>query len=124
MTASLPKLLIVDGFNVLRCGAYYAVCEGHPDFDGEALNSGREALIDDVALFAGHDYQAVVVFDGAGNVLSAGESQQVGQVEVIFSPAGTAADTVIEMRVKQAVGAGQKALVVTSDAATQWTVLG
>jgi predicted RNA-binding protein with PIN domain len=43
---------------------------------------------------------------------------------VVFSPAGTSADSVIEGLARAAVERGKDVLVVTSDAATQWTVLG
>jgi predicted RNA-binding protein with PIN domain len=123
--ARLKRLLIVDGYNVLRSGDYYQEPRGRmDDFGDEAFNAARDALVNDVALFAGHDYQAVVVFDGAGNRHSDGQPTLVGGVEVIFSAAGALADSVIEQRVKQAVAAGSEVLVVTSDATTQWTVLG
>ena len=123
--AKPQKLLIVDGYNVLRSGDYYQdVRERMDDFGDEAFNAAREALIDDVALFAGNEYQAVVVFDGAGNRYSDGQPTLVGRVEVIFSAGGVLADHVIEQRVKHAVSAGREVLVVTSDATTQWTVMG
>jgi len=117
------KLLVVDGYNVLRSGHYYdEVRERMPDFGDEAFNAARDALINDVAVFAGSDYKAVVVFDGGGNQFSDGHPTRVGGVEVIFSPAGVMADYVIEERAKQAANKGWEVLVVTSDATTQWTV--
>jgi predicted RNA-binding protein with PIN domain len=123
--AQPDKLLIVDGYNVLRFGDHYqALREQQDDFDDQAFNAARDALINDVAGFAGKDYQAVVVFDAAGNRFSEGKAQSVAGVEVVFSPVDVSADSVIEERVKQTVAAGREAFVVTSDAATQWTVLG
>jgi len=75
-------------------------------------------------VFAGHDYQALIVFDGAGNRFSAGEPTHVGDIELVFSPAGVMADSIIEERAKQAAARGLDVLVVTSDATTQWTVVG
>jgi predicted RNA-binding protein with PIN domain len=119
------RLLIVDGYNVLRAGDYYRELRDQmPDFGSEAYNAAREALINDVTLFAGHEYQALIVFDGAGNRYSVGQSTTVGRVEVVFSPAGVSADSVIEERAKQAAAKGSEVLVVTSDATTQWTVFG
>lgn len=120
-----PKLLIVDGFNVLRSGPAYASLQARmPDYGDEYLNTTREALIDDARILAGHDYDVLVVFDGGGNVWSEGRSEVSGGVEVIFSEHGVSADSVIEERAKHAVAAGREVLVVTSDATMQWTVLG
>ncbi|MCL2136448.1 MAG: NYN domain-containing protein [Coriobacteriia bacterium] len=118
------KLLIVDGYNVLRSGSHYEGLRSlMPDYGDEAFNAAREALINDVGVFAGHEYHALVVFDGGGNRFSDGQPSNIGGVEVVFSPAGVTADTVIEERAKQAAAKRVEVLVVTSDATTQWTVL-
>jgi predicted RNA-binding protein with PIN domain len=119
----MKKQLLVDGYNVLRSGTLYAHIGGD-DHTHDAFNSARQALINDVAAFAGRNWRATVVFDGGGNPASRGEAQKVAGVEVIFSPAGTSADSVIEERARKAAEAGAEVLVVTSDAHTQWTVLG
>ena len=36
-------------------------------------------------------YEAIIVFDGAGNAFSTGEAQKVGGVSIMFSPAGSSA---------------------------------
>ncbi|MDR1713109.1 MAG: NYN domain-containing protein [Coriobacteriales bacterium] len=121
------KLLLVDGYNVLRSGSRYrqlAAAANQPDHTHDAFNSARQTLISDVATFAGSEWRAVVVFDGGGNPSSDGQPRQVAGVEVIFSAAGKSADAVIEGLAHQAASAGEEVLVVTSDAATQWTVLG
>ncbi|MCL2631649.1 MAG: NYN domain-containing protein [Coriobacteriia bacterium] len=119
------KLLIVDGYNVIRATDHYrSARDSMPDYGDEAYNSAREALINDVAVFAGSEYQAVIVFDGAGNPFSDGKPTNYGRIEVIFSQSGSTADSVIERRVHQASERGYEVLVVTSDATTQWTVLG
>ncbi|MDR3315783.1 MAG: NYN domain-containing protein [Coriobacteriales bacterium] len=121
----MKRALIVDGYNVLRSGAYYAhLLEGAPDHTHDPFNLARQTLVSDVATFAGSDYEATLVFDGAGNPSSTGASRGVAGVEVIFSPAGVSADTVIEARAREAAEQGREVLVITSDAATQWTVLG
>ena len=126
MTAkSKKKLLIVDGYNVIRVGNFYQESRQRmPDFSDDAFNAAREALINDVALFAGHEYRPLIVFDAAENSYSNGQSTNVGGIEVIYSPAGESADSLIERRAKQAAQSGWQVLVVTSDAATQWTVMG
>ncbi|MCL1880299.1 MAG: NYN domain-containing protein [Actinomycetia bacterium] len=119
------KLLIVDGYNVLRSGGRYrAFLERMPDYGDESFNAARDALVNDVVNFAGHEYRSVVVFDGGNNAFSDGRSTLMGGVEVVFSAAGETADSVIEEQAKAAVERGLEVLVVTSDAATQWTVLG
>lgn len=116
------KVLIVDGFNVLRSGERYAHLLGD-EHSLDVLNTAREALLTDVATFAARTYAATVVFDGGGNPQSNGEAQDFAGVDMIFSPAGTSADSVIEELALQAVARGDEVLVVTSDAQTQWTVL-
>ncbi|HBT95614.1 MAG TPA: RNA-binding protein [Coriobacteriia bacterium] len=119
------KTLLVDGYNVLRSSGYYShVTERAPDHTDDAFNAGRDALIADVATFAGREYEATIVFDGAGNPGSTGEPEKVAGIQVIFSPAGVSADSVIEELARKASEKGREILVITSDAATQWTVLG
>jgi predicted RNA-binding protein with PIN domain len=118
------KTLLVDGYNVLRSTrAYSHLTREAPDHTHDAFNSARESLISDVATFAGREFDATIVFDGAGNPGSTGEATAVAGVQVIFSPAGVSADSVIEQLARAAVERSREVLVVTSDAATQWTVL-
>jgi predicted RNA-binding protein with PIN domain len=96
-----------------------------PDYTFEKYNQVREALISDVAAFAGSEYQSVtVVFDAAQNAESAGKVQRVGRVKVVFSPYGSTADKVIEKLAHDAREANFEVLVVTSDATIQDTVFG
>jgi predicted RNA-binding protein with PIN domain len=119
------RVLLVDGYNVLRSsGAYSHLTAETPDHTHDAFNRARQTLISDVATFAGRDFEATVVFDGGGNPASTGEPRIIAGVAVVFSPAGTSADSVIEGLARAAVEKGREVLVVTSDAATQWTVLG
>jgi predicted RNA-binding protein with PIN domain len=119
------RILLVDGYNVLRSsGAYSYLTERGPDYTDDAFNAAREALVGDVATFAGREFEATVVFDGGGNPYSTGEPQMISGVRVLFSQAGVTADSVIEKLARSAVAKGSEVLVVTSDAATQWTVLG
>jgi predicted RNA-binding protein with PIN domain len=118
------KVLLVDGYNVLRSSNYYShLTQRAPDHTDDPFNAARQALISDVATFAGRDYQATLVFDGGGNPLSTGDAESIAGIEVVFSPSGTSADSVIESLARQAVEQGREVLLVTSDAATQWTAL-
>lgn len=65
-----------------------------------------------------------MVFDGAGEPGAREASAHAGGVEVLFAPSGVDADTLVEALARGAREAGTDAIVVTSDASTQWTVLG
>lgn len=119
------KLLIVDGYNVLRSGSRYRHLRDNPDYTDDVLNKSREALLKDVIAFAGHDYRnAVIVFDGGDNEYSDGKADTIGGVRIVFSPAGSSADKVIEKLAHDAGERGVEVMVVTSDAAIQDTVFG
>ncbi|MGB4442597.1 MAG: NYN domain-containing protein [Coriobacteriia bacterium] len=107
---------IVDGYNVL-----YA----HPVHSREArrdLDVARAHLVADLSVFAEGGQRTTVVFDGAGNPFSDGSPHHLGTLTVIFSAAGTSADTVIEALAQRYRERGESAVVVTSDAATRDTV--
>ena len=125
MAVSRNKLLIVDGYNVLRSGSRYIHLRENPDYTDDVLNVSREALIDDVIAYMGRDYaDGVIVFDGGGNEFNSGEEQRVGCVRIVFSPAGSSADRVIEKLAHDARVRGWEVMVVTSDATVQDTVFG
>ena len=123
MAKQRKKLLIVDGYNVLRSGSRYKDI-AEPDYTDDTFNTAREALINDVINFAGKDCRAVIVFDGAKNAYSTGEAQVIGGVRIMFSPAGSSADKVIEKLAHDAREREIETLVVTSDATIQDTVFG
>lgn len=125
MPRQRKKLLIVDGYNVLRSGnRYRPVSAAHPDYTDDAFNIARERLINDVVSFAGRDWRAIIVFDGTRNEFSRGEVETVGGVQIMFSPAGQSADKVIEKLAHDARERRIETLVVTSDATIQDTVFG
>lgn len=123
MPRQRKKLLIVDGYNVLRSGSRYKRIDD-PDYTDDWFNAARDALVNDVINFAGREWRAIVVFDGGGNAFSAGEAQTVGGVRIVFSPAGQSADKVIEKLAHDARERQVETLVVTSDATIQDTVFG
>lgn len=120
----MRKVLIVDGYNVIRTSGLYRDIEVEDYTGGEGLNPAREKLIADVAVFAQGRYDATVIFDGAGNGESDGAPRDVAGVTVVYSRAGESADSAIEKLATQARERGREVFVVTSDAQTQWTVLG
>ena len=125
MPKDRKRILIVDGFNVLRSGSRYKrIVAPTPDWDHDAFNRAREMLVNDVVNYAGREWRATVVFDGGGNVESTGEVQKVGGVSVVFSPAGSSADRVIEKLAHEGRENGFEVMVVTSDAVIQDTVFG
>ena len=117
------RLLIVDGYNVLRSGARYQnIMAPSPDYMDDYYNRAREMLINDVASFAGSEYRATVVFDAADNEFSTGAQETIGGVRVVFSPAGRSADEIIEKLAHDARSHDIEVLVVSSDASIQETV--
>ena len=111
--------LIVDGYNVIRQTQPYLDIAERDDWE-----QARDALVADVAAFVSGDYHATVVFDGTGNPNSTGIPERCHGVQVIFSPYGKTADTVIERLARKSNESGHEVVVVTSDAQTQWAVLG
>ena len=110
--------LIVDGYNVLHAVPRYA------DVLGRDLAGARDRLVDDVASFAAGRWRATVVFDGVGEPGEIASVPSTGGVAVRFAPRGVDADTIVEELARRARDAGDGAVVVTSDASTQWTVRG
>ena len=123
MPRQREKLLIVDGYNVLRSGSRYRAYT-EPDYTDDAFNAAREALINDVISYSGRDWRAVIVFDAGDNEFSDGQPQTIGGVRIVFSPAGQSADKVIEKLARDARQRQVEVMVVTSDATIQDTVFG
>ena len=112
------RSLIIDGYNVIMATpAYRQIAEND-------LDSARVALLSDVSAFAHGTFRATVVFDGHKNPESDGQPHVIGGVTVVFSRHGVEADSVIESLAQSARDAGDEAVVVTSDAQMQWTVVG
>ncbi len=119
--------LVVDGYNVLRSSSLYRTSQGYPiwddDFSDDLSNPARQRLLTDVSSYAQGNYRrAVVVFDGADNQLSEGDGSEVAGLEVVFSPYGVSADSLIENYVYRALEEGDEVVVVSSDANVQRTV--
>lgn len=110
--------LIVDGYNVIGADARLQ------SLARRDVDAARARLVTLVATYAIGRHRAVIVFDGGADPRSTGAPHGVAGVTVIFSAAGEDADTVIEALAMRARERGEEARVVTSDAATQWTVMG
>lgn len=114
----MARTLIVDGYNVLMGAPRYAADAARD------LDAARERLIADLGARAAEGDRVIIVFDGGSNPASDGEARPVGGVSVIFSPAGTDADSVIESLAADARESGEPTVIVTSDVATRWTSMG
>lgn len=108
--------LIVDGYNVLHAHPVYAQ-QARDDWDG-----ARARLVADLAGYAQGGPRTIVVFDGGGNPASNGAPHHLGSLTVIFSSAGTSADTVIEALALRYRRRLEPVVVITSDLATRDTV--
>ena len=113
--SDLP-LLLVDGYNVISQD------EGYRRAFDRDRHGARARLVEDVAAFSVGRYESVVVFDAKENPAADGAPHEIAGVTVVFSPAGTDADSVIESRALEARRRGRDVVVATSDAVTQWTV--
>jgi predicted RNA-binding protein with PIN domain len=110
--------VIVDGYNVIHATSRYR------EVAERDIEAAREVLIADVAAYAQGEVTATIVFDGAANPRSDGQAHSVAGVEVVFSAYRKDADTVVEDLAGTHRRAGEEVLVVTSDAQTQWVVMG
>lgn len=127
MVARRRRVLVVDGYNVIReSPAYRALID--EELTDPVLHDvyvrARQALLADVAAFAQGTFEATVVFDGFGNPDPERPPRRTAGVNVVFSPSGVEADTVIERMVAEAREEGREVTVITSDAGVQSTVFG
>lgn len=123
---SQRELLVVDGYNVIYKSPRYLARADDPQGQdgGDPFSQARDLLISDVAAYAQGRYEAVVVFDAAGNVSPERPNLSQAGVRVIYSETGESADTVIERIVTESRLAPRAVTVVTSDRTIQATVGG
>ncbi len=120
------RLLLVDGYNVIRAqGPYRHLIDD--DLTDPVLHDvyvrARMALVADVAAYAqGSFTRTTVVFDGFGNPDPQRPARRSAGIDIVFSPAGVEADTVIERLAREHRLAGWEVTVITSDAGVQSTV--
>lgn len=117
------KLLIVDGYNVLRSGSRYKRIT-LPDYTDDTFNVARERLVNDVIAYAGRGIEAIIVYDGGERRTGNSETETIGGVRVMFSKRGQSADNLIERLAHDARERDVETIVVTSDATIQDTVFG
>ena len=121
--ASTKKILIVDGYNVLRTQERYSHIS-QPDWTDNPFNHARDCLINDIMKFMDSQTRGIVVFDGARNAFSEGLPKHLGPLEIIFSKRGVDADQVVIDRASSYKNNGYAVTVVTSDAEVQNSVMG
>jgi len=99
--------IIIDGYNLIRQS------QALSDLDRQALQLGRDALIDLLAEYKKIKHHKItVVFDGTHAFLSLKQNDNFKGIAVKFSSNGETADTVIKRMVFKE---REKALVVSSD---------
>lgn len=121
------ELLVVDGYNIIHATAKYERLiydSGKSPYATDRYDSARMALIADVAAFAQGSYEAVIVFDGAGNISSERPNLPARGVRIEFSPTGVSADTVVQKLCIEAREEGRACSVVSSDGTIQAVVMG
>lgn len=121
------ELLVVDGYNIIHATPRYErlIFDRSDDpYSSDVYDRARTALIADVAAFAQNRYEAVIVFDGAGNVSADRPNLPQAGVHIEFSPTGISADTVVQRLCTDARESGRACTVVTSDGTIQATVMG
>lgn len=111
-------IYVIDGYNVLFSDPHYRTSANRD------IDTARARLVSDVGEYVHGEADAIVVFDGASNPESDGRHHDVAGVDVIFSPYGQDADSLIEQIITEKSSAGDEVRVVTSDAETQWVALG
>ena len=117
------ELLVVDGYNVIFKGERYTSLMDESD-TADPFEAARERLVSDVAAYAQGRYEAVVVFDAAGNVSPDRPNLPKAGVRVVFSETGESADSVIERLVTTARRQPREVTVITSDKTIRATVGG
>ena len=113
-----PELLVVDGYNVIHCTPRYEkLVYDHSD-------DPYSSDVHDMAPFAQGRYEAVIVFDGAGNISNERPNLPARGVRIEFSPTGVSADTVVQKLCIEAREEGRACSVVSSDGTIQAVVMG
>lgn len=114
MSFERKKLILVDGYNVLRCDRF------DEDWTSDLYNKYREELLNDIALKYNNDNETVViVYDAAKRPshkkLVSLKEITPGSITTLFTPTGISADTQIEKLAYEAIEKKIQVTIVTSD---------
>jgi len=109
-----PKLILIDGYNVIRNTPGLAAAER------KSLSTGREALLAQVSgRFRHTPHRVVVVFDGDGPDERRQGLGRMGRGQVVFTRRGVTADTVIGRLAAEARSNDEPVMVCTNDLAVR-----
>ena len=107
-----PKLILVDGYNVIKNTAEFQAIERH------SLSAAREALVRKLCAKYRHTpHQVIVVFDAQQTRET---EEHVQRVRLIYTAQGVTADAVIARLAREAAGRSQTVVVASND----WEVRG
>ena len=99
--------IAIDGYNLIRQSPYFST------LDQQDLQSGREALVDSLAVYKKMKrYAITVVFDGASAPVGMVRRDRIKGIELCYSRPGELADAVIK---RMAAREKESLLVVSSD---------
>lgn len=99
--------IIIDGYNLIRQSNKLS------EFDNQALQFGREALVDTLVAYKKiKPHKITVVFDGINAPSFLQHNDYIKGIKIIFSQQGESADAVIK---KMASIEKERALIVSSD---------
>lgn len=109
-----PKLILIDGYNVIRNMPGLAAAER------KSLAAGREALLAQVSgRFRHTPHRVVVVFDGDGPDETRQGLGRMGRGSVVFTRGGVTADATIGQLAAEARSNGEPVVVCTNDLAVR-----
>lgn len=105
-----PRLILIDGYNVIRNTPGLAAA------DRASLAAGRDALLQRVTAAYRHTpHRVVVVFDGDGGTESVVALPGRARGQVIFTPRGVTADETLRRLAREAQARGEQVTVVSGD---------
>ena len=108
------KILIVDGYNVLRSSGFYDPTD---DWTDEWYNHARETLLNDLS--TQYDHTVAIVYDAAKRPSNTKivklNSITINKINTIFTATGVSADEQIEKLAYEAIDQGFKVTIATSD---------
>ena len=119
------KIIIIDGYNVLRTGDRYAKLAGQApnfkDWTDEIWNAAREALLNDVLQIIEKTDQAFIIYDAAKRIAHEEESLEtkIKNVEIIFTGKDETADARIQKLSHTFREKGMEVQIVSSDLGIQ-----
>ncbi|OGF47981.1 MAG: hypothetical protein A2452_04825 [Candidatus Firestonebacteria bacterium RIFOXYC2_FULL_39_67] len=102
-------IILIDAYNVMRSTAFA------DDFDFKILRNQREKFLSLLSEYASRvTHRVIAVFDGAGTGELLSNSENFGNVEILYSSGGESADDVIKKMAAEASNP-RNIMVVSSD---------